>query len=217
MKISVIIPTYRRPQLLRQALHSLQGQSLPTFEVIVVDNASDPEVERMVHAVKELPVRYVPEARLGLHYARHAGVYATDAELLVFTDDDATFDRDWLQAYQDAFTCHADMAAAGGPVRPLWEISPPAWLLEYMGDAKEFGILSLMEPYDHFRLGPDGYFFGVNMAIRRDTVFETGGFHPESFGDSWFGDGESGLRQKLRDQGRFHAKILFCVWIKYAR
>ena len=36
------------------------------------------------------------------------------------------------------------------------------------------------------------------MAVRRDVLFETGGFNPESFGDKWLGDGESGLVFKLR-------------------
>ena len=57
------------------------------------------------------------------------------------------------------------MVAAGGPVLPSWEAPPPKWLLEFMGDAKTFGILSLMEPYDSFRVAHDGVFFGVNMAI----------------------------------------------------
>ena len=37
----------------------------------------------------------------------------------------------------------------------------------------------------HFRLGADGIFFGVNMAVRRDVLFAAGGFNPEIFGDRW--------------------------------
>ena len=204
MRISVIIPTYNRPQTLLQVMHSLQKQTLPDFEILVVDNAADSAIERMVAEFNEtakVPVRYVAEPRLGLHNARHAAAHVANGDILVFTDDDATFDPGWLHAYATAFGEHPEMAAAGGPVRPVWESSPPQWLLDFMGDAKTFGVLSLMEPYKEFRLDAKGIFFGVNMAIRRDVLFEVGGFNPESFGDIWLGDGESGLNRKLWRQG----------------
>jgi glycosyl transferase family 2 len=84
------------------------------------------------------------------HNARHAGVWAAKGDILIFTDDDATFAQGWLRAYADAFDTHPEMVAAGGPVRPVWEDPAPTWLLQFMGDAKTFGTLSLMEPYDTF-------------------------------------------------------------------
>lgn len=200
MQVSVIIPTYNRPHLLLQALKSLLLQTLESFELLVVDNAADPEIESMVEEFNQtakVPVNYIPEPQLGLHNARHAGAYAAKGDVLVFTDDDATFDAGWLDSYVKAFSEHSEMVAAGGPVRPVWEASPPQWLLDYMGDSKIFTILSLMEPYAEFRLDFQGFFFGVNMAIRRDVLFRLGGFNPDSFGDIWLGDGESGLNHKL--------------------
>lgn len=203
MTIGVIIPTYKRPEMLLRAVRSLQEQTLPECEILVVDNATDPEVERMLmefNRTAKLPARYLPEPKLGLHHARHAGARLAESEVLVFSDDDATFDPGWLQAYVKAFAKHATMAAAGGPVRPLWEAAPPQWLLQYMGDAPIFAILSLMEPYREFYLDSKGFFFGVNMAIRRNILFKVGGFNPDAFGDKWLGDGETGLNRKLWEQ-----------------
>ena len=200
MDVSVIIPTYNRVETLLHALVSLQEQSLPEFEILVVDNAASLEIKRLVATIKpsvKVSLKYVPEPKLGIHNARHAGARAAKGELLVFTDDDATFDPGWLQAYAEAFSKHPEMSAAGGPVRPRWDASPPKWLLEFIGSKKIFTMLSLMEPYKEFRLDPKGFFFGVNMAIRRDILFEVGGFNPESFGDVWLGDGETGLNHKL--------------------
>ena len=204
MKISVIIPTYNRPRTLLQALRNLQEQRLPDFEVLAVDNAADSKIQRMIaefNRMARLPASYLQEPRLGLHHARHAGARVAKGELLVFADDDASFDPGLLIAYAKAFADHPEMAAAGGPVRPIWEEPPPEWLLEFMGDAKTFGCLSLMEPYDQFRLDTEGFFWSVNMAIRREILFAVGGFHPEAFGDVWLGDGESGLNRKLRERG----------------
>jgi glycosyltransferase involved in cell wall biosynthesis len=199
--ISLIIPTYNRAGVLKRALDSAMNLAFQDYEIIVVDNGSTDATPAIVGDLQNntggRTLRYVREERIGLHNARHAGVWAAKGDVLVFTDDDASFAPGWLGAYAQAFEAHPEMVAAGGPVRPSWEAPPPKWLLEFMGDAKTFGILSLMEPYDSFRLAHDGVFFGVNMAIRRDVLLRLGGFNPESFGDIWLGDGETGLNYKM--------------------
>jgi glycosyltransferase involved in cell wall biosynthesis len=203
--ISVIIPTLNRSASLREAILSACGQSFPShrYEIIVVDNGSTDdtaEITRQVGRSSNQSVRYVYEASLGLHNARHAGVRAARGDILVFTDDDATFHRKWLRAYADAFRKNPDMVAAGGPVRAIWEASPPAWLLNYIGDRKRFGVFSLMELDGGCGMSADNIFFGVNMAIRR-SVFQKTGFHPELLGNRTIGDGESGLRNDIRKSG----------------
>jgi glycosyltransferase involved in cell wall biosynthesis len=201
--ISVIVPTYKRPDRLRSALASLEYQIMATIEVIVVDNAADASVEKVVRSVADtspIAIRYLAERNLGLHNARHAGARAAKGEILVFTDDDATFDPHWLRAFWEAFAAHPEMAAAGGPVRPIWEVPPPPWLVDLMGPSGTFGSLSLMHRDEGFSLSSNGVFFGVNMAIRRGVLFEVGGFNPESYGDTWLGDGETGLNRKLHSR-----------------
>jgi glycosyltransferase involved in cell wall biosynthesis len=56
------------------------------------------------------PRDIVCEDRLGLHHARHAGARVAQGRVLVFTDDDATFDTSLLQAYSDSFEAHPEMA-----------------------------------------------------------------------------------------------------------
>lgn len=204
MEISVIIPTYNRPKLLLQALRSLQGQTLSDFEILVVDNAADSEVRRMTmefNQTARVPVRYIPEPQLGLQNARHTGVRAAKSDIVVFTDDDATSDPGWLRAYARVFAEHREMAAAGGPIRLVWEVPPPEWLPEFLGKTGLFGLLGQIEPHDKFCLGPKEVFFGPNMAIRRDVLFEVEGFCPDSFGDIWLADGETGLNRKLWERG----------------
>src|SRR5215510_5300388 len=207
MDLSIIIPTHNRAALMARAVRSAFALHYPSdrYEIIVVDNASTDNTPEMLESLQNEAagnvLRYVREDRLGLHNARHAGARAAEGKLLLFTDDDATFDSGWAKAYVEVFARHAAMMAAGGPVRPLWETDPPQWLLDYISESKIFGILSIMEPYTNFRLDPNGFFFGVNMAIRREVLFELGGFNPESFGDIWLGDGETGLNRKLWKRG----------------
>jgi glycosyltransferase involved in cell wall biosynthesis len=206
LAVSVIIPTLNRCSYLGRAIASVREQTFPSseYEIIVVDNGCTDGTRDLVERLNQdggKRLCYVYEGQLGLHHARHAGARAAKSKILIFTDDDATFDPGWLQAYTTAFARYPEMAAAGGPVRPRWEVPPPQWLLEFIGDAKIFGYLSLMELYQEFRLDPKGIFFGVNMAIRRQVLFEVGGFNPDSFGDVWLGDGEAGLNRKLWERG----------------
>ena len=201
--ISLIIPTYNRAVVLKRALDSAMNvdYSPVDYEIIVVDNGSADATPAVVQDAQDRKpkynINYIREDRLGLHNARHAGVWAAKGDILIFTDDDATFAPDWLRAYAAAFDAHPEMVAAGGPVRPSWEAPPPKWLVEFIGEGNTFGMFSLMEPYNEFRLNPDGIFFGVNMAIRANILLEMGGFNPEAFGDVWLGDGETGLVYKL--------------------
>ena len=204
VSVSLVVPTYRRPEVTR-CLDSIQQQRLADFDLLLVDNAADERLRATIEAYNRaarVRVHYVPERRLGLHNARHAGVRAATGEVLVFTDDDATFDPGWLEAYARGFAEHPDMAAAGGPVRPVWEVPPPTWLTRFIADSPEmFSALSLMEPFQKFRLARDGWFFGVNMAVRRSLLVEVGGFNPDSFGSIWLGDGETGLNRRLWQEG----------------
>lgn len=88
----------------------------------------------------------------------------------------------FVAAYVEAFESNPEMAAAGGPVYPEWEVPPPEWLLR-MATADTICIpFSLMDLGDEAMLSAEGFFFSNNMAIRKGTLFELGGFNPESFG-----------------------------------
>ena len=89
------------------------------------------------------------------------------------------------------------MSAAGGIAKPMWEKQPEPWITELVQNGAFFPALALIDPYQNFQLSPDGYFFGVNMAIKREVLFRLGGFNPHSFGDRLLGDGDSGLLRKL--------------------
>jgi glycosyltransferase involved in cell wall biosynthesis len=203
--LSLVVPTYGRSRVVMRCLESVQQQELADFELLLVDNSPNAELRariEMFNAGARTKVSYVPEPRLGLHNARHAGARAASGDVLVFTDDDAVFSPRWLQAYAGCFDAHPEMAAAGGPVLPAWDAPPPGWLSAYMqADPTMFPVLSLLDLSRDFQLSAQGIFFGVNMAIRRVALFEAGGFNPEIFGDRWLGDGETGLNRKLWARG----------------
>jgi GT2 family glycosyltransferase len=205
VRVSLVIPTYRRAADAMRCLASVQRQTLEDVDVLLVDNSPEAELRSRIDtfdATAPQHVRYVHEPRLGLHNARHAGARAAAGDVVVFTDDDAEFDPGWLAAYARQFDAHPEMAAAGGRVLPGWDAPPPEWLCDTLQrDPTMFPALSLLDLSPEFQLTSDGFFFGVNMAVRRDALFAAGGFNPEIFGDRWLGDGETGLNRKLWARG----------------
>jgi glycosyltransferase involved in cell wall biosynthesis len=196
----VVVPTHNRASSLRHTIASLQQQNLSSddYEIIVVDNASTDDTKIVVEEANHngpKEVRYVYEGQLGLHNARHAGARAAQAAILAFTDDDAICERDWLE---QLLACYNDplVGCAGGKILPKWEALPPAWILRYPG---ALALLDRGDEVKELRWPEDIY--GVNFSIRREVLFDLGGFNPESFGDIWLGDGETGLLRKVYTAG----------------
>jgi glycosyltransferase involved in cell wall biosynthesis len=201
--LTVVVPSYQRPDSALRAIRSLQEQE-GELEILLVDNACNPELRDAVEQLNQgarLPVRWIPEPRIGLHNARHTGARNAQGNLIAFTDDDATFAPGWARAYITSFAAHPEMVAAGGPSLVEWDAPPPQWLHDWVERQHSCFQLSVRDLGPEFRLGPDEMFWGVNMAIRRDALFAAGGFNPDLFGERSIGDGEVGLYGRLLDAG----------------
>lgn len=88
--VAVVVPTQNRPALLDEALQSLVSQTLPPAEIIVVDDASTPPVDRDALAEKFGPTVRVlrNETARGLAYSRNSGVEASSSDYVTHLDDD---------------------------------------------------------------------------------------------------------------------------------
>ena len=58
-KVSVVIPTYNRGHLVSQALHSVLAQTYQDFEIIVVDDASTDNTEKVVKCFNNEKIKYL--------------------------------------------------------------------------------------------------------------------------------------------------------------
>ncbi|MED5619953.1 glycosyltransferase family 2 protein [Ideonella sp. BN130291] len=102
--VSVVIPTYKRPDLLQRCLEPLLKQTLPAdrYEIIVVDDGQTEDtralVENLAAATQGRPLlRYLrPEGTRGPAAARNRGWRAAQGEVVAFTDDDTIPDVNWL-------------------------------------------------------------------------------------------------------------------------
>ena len=217
VKVSVIIPTRDRANLLSDCLHSLTHQTLPidVFEVIVVDNGSRDETRSIVERHRaDLQLSYRSELEPGLHVGRHAGTRLARSDLLVFCDDDIVAERTWLSSVVDAFADQS-VSLVGGNNRPLFEKAPPDWLQAWWerpaGHGKALGYLSILDFGEgQFDIDP-GFVWGCNFSIRRRVLDSAGGFHPDAMPPDrlrWRGDGETHVSEwvrRSRQRALFHS------------
>lgn len=100
LKVSVIVPTRNRPEILRRCLESIvQSHSYYAYdEFIVVDNSDNRAKIRLNRQiVEDMGIRYCEEARSGLAFARNTGIRASAGDIIVFADDDFVVHRDWIR------------------------------------------------------------------------------------------------------------------------
>ncbi|QIK36950.1 glycosyltransferase family 2 protein [Caldichromatium japonicum] len=228
--ISVIVPTRNRAHLLSRALQSIAAQTLARehFEVIVVDNGSTDETARVVadHALRLSNLRSVRELRPGLHAGRHRGLREARGDLLVFVDDDIEAVPGWLAAIVEAFA-DPEVVMVGGNNLPRFEQTPPGWLLRlwerpvYGGQAIPW--LSILRLPDGIRLIAPTYVWGCNFAIRRQTLLDAGGFHPDAMPRELIrfrGDGETHVSRQVAALGLkclFHSGATVFHFVSAAR
>lgn len=87
--VSVVIPTYSRPELVGRAVRSALAQTLQSLEVIVVVDGRDNETIDALRTLKDDRLEvHVPEKRLGQSAARNLGVGRSRGRWVAFLDDD---------------------------------------------------------------------------------------------------------------------------------
>lgn len=107
-RVSVIIPTYKRPESLARAIESVLKQSnleLLAVELLIIDNdpaaSAKPIMERFDSTV--IPVRYEHEPAAGVANARNTAVAEATSRLIVFLDDDQSAMPGWLESLIETY------------------------------------------------------------------------------------------------------------------
>ncbi len=108
LKVSIIIPTQRRPAPLELAMRSAFNQAevdTREIEMVVVDNDATPSARPLVELLARdapYPVRYVHEPLSGVANARNAAMEKAEGEFIAFLDDDEEAQPRWLSALIEA-------------------------------------------------------------------------------------------------------------------
>jgi glycosyltransferase involved in cell wall biosynthesis len=162
-------------------LISLNNLNIPInskIEYLIIDNGSIDDTGLIVQNYIEgkEKFKYIYEPKRGKGHALNTGILNSNGNIIAFTDDDAVVDEGWIENIIETFVIYkAD--CVGGKILPIWLGKRPAWL-----DNQLCNILAIQD------LGPttkemfvkdEVMFFGVNVAIKRETFDRLGLYKTE--------------------------------------
>lgn len=151
VKVSVVIPTYRRPELLHSCVASILGGSKKPAEIVIVGREGDQQTRDAVAKIIQdasggsVAIRsawvsvpgHIPPVETGARTAAH--------ELVAILDDDVTVTPDWLSAMLSHFS-DAAIGVVGGrvlvPGNPVPEVRGKPGRISWYG--KHWGNLGSM-------------------------------------------------------------------------
>lgn len=195
MKLSVVIPTYNRRDLLGRALRGLLDQTAPEaeYEIVVVDDGSTDDTQQVVSEVRApaCRLRYFRQENEGPAAARNCGVREARGEIILFTGDDCLPDRRLVAEHLRVHREEGDVGVVGHIAwHPELEITPfMAWLEEGV----QFGFKHIKDP-DRVTAW---CFYTSNCSVHRRRIEEAGGFD-EDFKHAAFEDIELAYRMQQR-------------------
>lgn len=201
LRVAVVIPAYTmaRWDLLVRMVESARTQTVPVETVVVVIDNNEDLLERARREWNEvrspqvlvIPNRYdadlqrvsIHEAahgsrrRFGAGSARNTAAEAVDADVIVFTDDDARAEPDWIERLLEVFASPS-VVAAGGPPIAEYETARPAWYpgnFNWVFGCAYDGMPTTIQPFRRLICN--------NMGVRRTAFEAVGGFLDSDFDD----------------------------------
>ena len=171
--VSVIICSHNpRPEYLRRTLESLRAQTLDPgkWELIVVDNRSDPPLEERIDVTWSPDASIVREDELGLTHARLTGIQVSKGDVLVFVDDDNVLAPDFLETALRVAGEKPFLGSWSGQCKPEFESPPPEWTRRYWGNLviREFDA----DTWSNLPRLPDSMPCGAGLCVRRNVALQ---------------------------------------------
>jgi GT2 family glycosyltransferase len=172
VKVSLVIPSYNREELLVATLRAAFIQDYPDLEILVIDQTKQhlPETQAFLDANKGRFTRITPDFA-SVTKARNEGLRRAKGGIIVFTDDDVSFEAGFISAHVAAHADGTDIVQGRVTEHGSRRPSQPTWLsdsLRFKGG----------DNYD--RDGVTNNITGCNFSITREVI-ERVGFFDENF------------------------------------
>jgi len=133
--ISICICSFKRPQFLRRTLENLRAletENLFDYSIVVVDNDREQTAKETVSDfARTAPVKaiYGVEPEQNISLARNKALELATGDYVAWIDDDEFPEQNWLlNFYKTLDQTNSDGAL--GPVEPVFESTPPSWILK---------------------------------------------------------------------------------------
>jgi len=177
-KVSVIIPTYNRSMLVKEAIQSVLKQSLKDFELIVIDDGSTDNTSSVVKSINDTRIKYFYKENGGVSSARNLGLVKRKGEYVAFLDDDDLMPKNYLEVmichlnenrdYKIAYSLFTDVYPDGKKNNRFGEEHFISGCLT-KNFFKKIPHISSAAVFHHSIL--DGFFFDEHLKTAEDSDF----------------------------------------------
>lgn len=114
--VSVIIPTYNRAEMLREAIESVLNQTYENFELLILDNCSPDHTSDVVASFNDLRIKYLRHhCNIGAAGNYTYGLYLAKGKYVSFLPDDDRYTHKFLENRMACFETNPDIAAVFSP------------------------------------------------------------------------------------------------------
>lgn len=171
MKISVLIPSWRRPESLARCLEALDAQRRRPDEVVLVVREDDASTREMLGGrPASLPTTIATPDRPGVIAAENAGLELVGGDVVVFTDDDTAAHPDWLERIEAHFAADPQLGGLGGRDLIMAEGFSSQPLQPVVGSVRWFGRVVGNHSLGTGPTREVDLLKGANMAFRRAAI-----------------------------------------------
>ncbi|WP_081843670.1 glycosyltransferase family 2 protein [Aeromonas taiwanensis] len=190
---SVVIPLYNKQDFISKCIESVLTQSFPSFEIIVIDDGSLDNSEKIVKEIKDDRVRYFHQKNSGVSAARNKGIEEASGEYIAFLDADDWYEDDFLTVVYKSIQEHPDADAfTTGYFKHKNGAVTVSTLSE---NKKNYQSIVINDFYQSWTKG--AFFFTSSCVVRKEYFIKNKIFFPpsESMGEDqevWFHLAEHG-------------------------
>ena len=182
LTVSIVIPTYRRPEDLPQCLASILSQSVLPLEVIVADNDTEKSAQATVRhyearfSAQQIALRYEASQKNSMPFARNLGVRLSRGDIVLFLDDDVVLEGDYLNEILKVYEANPAALGVQGYIPRV--MKPRLWcrvFFLYHVELDACRVLPSVQVIYPLNLGviiPCEFLVGCNASYRRSILAE---------------------------------------------
>ena len=174
LRLSIIIPTFNRSRYVTQTVAQIRNQSLQNFELHVIDQSDEDQVElnrQVFAALDDERIRYCRSLTRGVANARNEGLACATGDVIVFLDDDIILlNDDFLRCHRDAYRDPATGGVTGRTVERTNRENARGTANRITSGGRTLINLLGQTPCEIHSLK------GANMSVRASAIAGLGGF-----------------------------------------
>ncbi|MCK4467351.1 MAG: glycosyltransferase [Desulfobacterales bacterium] len=164
-KVSVIVPTYNRADMIGSCIEAVLSQTMQDFEIIIVSDGSTDETEKVVKNYHDARILFFEKENGGQASARNLGINKSTGRYISLCDDDDRFYQDHLMILSNFLDEHEDVGLVYSDA-----------ICRYKDPDKKPEIM-YSQDFDKRSLENYNYITPVNVLFRRSCLKKSGLFN----------------------------------------